>query len=292
MKIGIQYMPGTFSEGWITYCEANQIPWKKINSYSTDVIHQIEDCDAFMWHFYQAGSKDVLFAKQLLYALQCSGKKVFPDFNTCWHFDNKVGQKYLLEAVECTAFAFPSYIFYTLVDAHNWLEQTTFPKVFKLSRGAGSSNVRLVQSKNQAIKLVNRAFGKGFRQYNPVGGINERWRKYKLGKTNFKDLLEGISRFIVKTNFEKTVGNEKGYVYFQDFIPDNTHDIRVNYVYSRCFASRRQVRAGDFRASGSGLNDLNMTQFLKKPSELPLMWHPDLIFKLPGLILFYQKVNH
>ncbi len=53
-----------------------------------------------MWHFHQGSPRDILFAKQLIFALQTSGKRVFPDFNTVWHFDDKVGQKYLLEAIE------------------------------------------------------------------------------------------------------------------------------------------------------------------------------------------------
>ncbi len=262
MKIGIHHTPGTFSDGWIKYCEKNQISWMKADCYATDIIKQLDDCDIFMWHFHQSNPKNILFAKQLIYALQCAGKVVFPDFNTCWHFDDKVGQKYLLEAVDAPLV--PGYVFYSRSDAMKWASQTKFPKVFKLTRGAGSANVRLVSSREQAFKLVNKAFSGGFRQYNPLAGLNERWRKYKLGKTNFTDLIEGVGRFIIKTDFEKVIGNERGYVYFQDFIPDNKYDIRVNFVYDKCFASRRFVRPRDFRASGSGINDTIMSAIPEK----------------------------
>ncbi|MFW5983226.1 MAG: hypothetical protein ACOCQ4_01900, partial [bacterium] len=147
VKIAIHYT-GLFSERWIEYCEQNGIDYKVVNCYETDIISQISECDAFMWHHYQADYRDVLFAKQLLFSLQVAGKKVFPDFNTTWHFDDKIGQKYLLEAIGAPVV--PSYVFYTKREALAWIESTTFPKVFKLRGGAGSENVQLVKNQHEA----------------------------------------------------------------------------------------------------------------------------------------------
>ena len=47
---------------------------------------------------------------------------------------------------------------------------------------------------------------------------------------------------------------EKGYIYFQEFIPGNKYDIRITVIGKRAFGYTRDVRAHDFRASGSGLN--------------------------------------
>ena len=46
--------------------------------------------------------------------------------------------------------------------------------------------------------------------------------------------------------------HEKGYFYVQDFIPNNTFDIRVIVIGNRAFAIKRVTRENDFRASGSG----------------------------------------
>ena len=46
-----------------------------------------------------------------------------------------------------------------------------------------------------------------------------------------------------------------GYIYFQDFVPDNTFDTRLVVVGNRCFGMRRYCRDDDFRASGSGMLD-------------------------------------
>ena len=92
MKIAIHHTPKsqTFSERWVEYCKKNNVDYKIVNSYDTDIIEQVADCDVFMWHHHHNNYKDTLFAKQLLFSLQQAGKRVFPDFNTGWHFDDKV----------------------------------------------------------------------------------------------------------------------------------------------------------------------------------------------------------
>jgi len=250
MKIAIHHRKEGFSKRWIEYCVKKEIPYKLVNCYSNSIVQDMEECDVLMWHFHQANPRDVLFAKQLIYSLETAGKKVFPDFHTCWHFDDKVGQKYLLEAMNAPLV--PSYVFYDKSEALRWIESASFPKVFKLRKGSGADHVRLVRSKAEAKRLARRAFWGGFPQYDAGSNLKERWRKFKVGKTGLKDLMKGVIRLGYTTEFSKVVGNEKGYIYFQDFIPDNDHDIRVNVVDGKAFAVRRDVRKGDFRASGSG----------------------------------------
>ena len=248
MKIAIHNTG--FGKRWIEYCQENKIDYKIVNAYDDNIISQLEDCDAFMWHFHHLSYKDALFAKQLLFSIQQSGKKVFPDFNSAWHFDDKVGQKYLLESIKAPFI--PSYVFYTKQDALKWIEQASFPKVFKLRGGAGASNVKLVHTKREAKKIVKKAFGKGFKQSDSISDFKERWRKYKSGQSNFKDLVKGFVRIFIKDEYSKMHLPEKGYVYFQEFIPDNKFDIRVVVVGDKAFALKRMTRKNDFRASGSG----------------------------------------
>jgi len=250
MKIGIHQTKGSFSERWIAYCEAKQIAWRPVDCYRSDIIQQLADCDALMWHFQNVSPKDFLFAKQLLFSLQASGKIVFPDFNTSWHFDDKVGQKYLLESI--SAPLAPSYVFYSKKDALVWANQTTFPKVFKLRTGGGSANVKLVKDRYSAVKLINKAFSCGFGQYDSIGNLKERIRKYRLGKESLMGVMKGFVRLLIPTEFSLIKGREKGYVYFQEFIPGNDSDIRVVVIGDRAFAIKRLIRKNDFRASGSG----------------------------------------
>jgi glutathione synthase/RimK-type ligase-like ATP-grasp enzyme len=250
MKIGIHSTKGFFSDRWIAYCNANGISYKLVDCYRTDIISQLADCDALMWHFNHKSPKASKFAKQLLFSVQASGKKVFPDYNTAWHFDDKVGQKYLLEAIGAPLAQ--TYVFYDKKEAIDWANQTTYPKVFKLRNGAGSDNVRLVKTRNETIRLIKKAFLRGFKQYEAWSNLKERYRKYRIGKTTLWDVMKGIIRLVHKTEYARVTGREIGYAYFQDFIPGNDHDIRVIVVNDKAFAIKRMVRNNDFRASGSG----------------------------------------
>jgi glutathione synthase/RimK-type ligase-like ATP-grasp enzyme len=252
-KIAIHHSPESFSDLWISYCRENRIAYKVVNCYANDIVTQLSDCDALMWHHSHMNSKDVIFAKQLLFACQQSGMKVFPDFTTQWHFDDKVGQKYLFEAVGAPCV--PTYVFYTEENAMNWAKQADFPKVFKLRGGGGSWNVRLVKSRSDAFRIIKRAFGRGFPQYDAISNIKERWRKYCAGKAVLLDVAKGFARLFVQPKYARVMGPERGYVYFQDFIPGQNSDFRLNVIDGHCYACRRYVRRGDFRASGSGLID-------------------------------------
>ncbi|MCS4436622.1 ATP-grasp domain-containing protein [Aquiflexum gelatinilyticum] len=252
MKIAIHKEIGNFSERWMAYCEKMQIEYKIVNCYSNDIIHQLKDCDGLMWNHYQASEPDKIFAKQLLFSLEVSGKKVFPDFFTSWHYDDKVGQKYLFESIGAPLV--PSFVFFTKVDAIQWLNETSFPKVFKLRNGAGSWNVRLVRNKLEALKLVNTAFGQGFsHQHRPLDYLKETWRKYKLGNRKLVHVRGALKRLVYVPKHERKLNREVNYIYFQEFIPSNDFDIRIIVIGDKAFGIKRMVRENDFRASGSGL---------------------------------------
>ena len=248
MKIGIHNRPGSFSDYWIAYCDTHNIPYKLVDAYSNDIIKQLDDCDIFMWHHRHDDYRDLLFAKQLLYSLQIAGKTVFPDFSTGWHFDDKVGQKYLLESVQAPLI--PSYAFYEKETALSWAQSTNYPKVFKLRGGAGGSNVQLVKNKSEARKLIRRAFGRGFGKKKFSLFVDE-WRKYRLGHSSKKTLMLRFGNIFIPTLSQRMTSREKGYLYFQDFIPNNDCEYRVVVIGDRILAEKRYCRENDFRASGS-----------------------------------------
>ena len=246
MKIAIHHRLGSFSERWIAYCEKQGIEYKIVNAYASDIVEQVRDCDAFMWHHHHADAKDNLFARQLLFSLQQAGKIVFPDFNTGWHFDDKVGQKYLFEALGLPLV--PSYVFYSVKEACEWCKETSYPKVFKLRGGAGSSNVCLVKNPRQAKTLICKAFGRGFRPVN-------RWEIFcdSVKKRKWKPAMKSLLGFCFPQLMrESLIPKHKGYVYFQDFVPGMKFDIRVIVIGEKAFSIKRLCRENDFRASGSG----------------------------------------
>lgn len=250
MKLAIHNSKSGFHPRWVKYCQEQNIAYKLVNCYANDIIDQLKDCKALLWHHGQMNPKDIIVARQILSALEHTDFKVFPDFKTGWHFDDKVAQKYLLERIDAPMVK--SYVFYDKKEALNWIETTTFPKVFKLRGGAGAANVKLAKTKAQAQNIVKNAFGKGFRQYDKWQNLKDRIQMYRSGKTTLFDVLKGIARLNIEPEFSKIIGAEKNYVYFQDFIPNNDCDYRLKVIDQKCWGLRRMVRKGDFRASGSG----------------------------------------
>ena len=250
--IAIHHREGSFSDKWIEYCDIHHVEYKLVNCYDSDIISQLEDCDALMWHWPQTDFKAQQFARQLIYALEMKGLSVFPDSNTCWHYDDKVGQKYLLESIQ--AEIPETTVFYDSRSAYRWIAKNDFPKVFKLRGGAGSSNVHLIRTLDQAKQYISKAFSQGFSSVSRVGLLTERVWHAKRDK-NIKSILSiwrGLARLFIPTELEKQSAKEQGYIYFQEFIPKNNFDIRVIVIGKRAFGIKRMVRANDFRASGSG----------------------------------------
>lgn len=250
MKLAIHHRPGSFSERWIRYCKEQNIEYKLVNCYDTDIIKKLKGFEILLWHYHHTIYEDVLAARSILFALEHSGMKVFPNFKTAWHFDNKIAQKYLLESVDAPIV--PTYVFYNKKEALEWANKTIFPKVFKLKNGSGSSNVKLVKTKTECIKLIHKSFGNGFKQFDGKRHFVDQYKKYLNGKKNLVDLLKAFSHIFISTDFGRKAPRERGYVYFQDFVENKGFDVRVVIINSKAVALKRKVRKNDFRASGSG----------------------------------------
>lgn len=249
--IAIHTKSGSFFAEWLTYCQANNISHKEIDCFASDIIQQLRGCRALLWHWGHNDYRAQLFARQLIAAVEEMGLLVFPSSATCWHYDDKVGQKYLLEAIGAPLI--PTYVFYDRESALEWVEQTNFPKVWKLRGGAGSQNVQLVKTPQAARKIIKRSFGSGWKnsRFHP---LRDRVWHFRRGRTltSFLDIGRGVLRAIRPHENNIRSALQRDYVYFQDFVPNNRFDIRVIVIGNRAFAIKRMVRDGDFRASGSG----------------------------------------
>src|SRR5690606_8338168 len=101
-------------------------------------------------------------------------------------------------------------------NAARWLDSlATFPLVSKSIDGAGSKGVRLLHTAAEARAELAAAF--------QSGGIPSVYDR-----------------------------RQAGYVYWQDLVPDQPCDYRICVVGAYVYGLVRQVRPGDFRASGSG----------------------------------------
>jgi hypothetical protein len=259
MLLAIHHREGSFSERWIEYCVEQGVPHKVVNAYESDILSQLRGAGAFFWHWSHSAPQDLMMARHVITAAERMGLRVFPNTATCWHFDDKIAQKYLLEALGAPLV--PTYVFYDRASALRWAETTTFPKVFKLRRGAGSVNVRLVSTATQAEGLIRRAFGRGFRA--TAGYFANAEVRYRRATKN-RDLLGALKRMpstlLGLGRTSRLMPREKGYAYFQEFVPGNAFDTRITIIGDRAFGFTRDVRPKDFRASGSGRIDYDLSR--------------------------------
>lgn len=250
--IAIHKTGDTFTDRWVQYCEENNINYLLMDCYSNTIIKELKENNikALLWHHSHMNSKDIICANNIINTLQHYGIKTFPNHLSNWHFDDKIAQKYLAEIFDLPFVA--SYAFYSRKEALDFIQNTDFPIVAKLKGGSGSNNVRLLRNKGDAQKYIHKSFKRGYRNYTPLNSLKERYRKYKKGLVPLKSVLAGLLRFVFPVEYSTVKGREKGYVFFQEFIPENAYDIRVIVIDKKAFAIKRMVRENDFRASGGG----------------------------------------
>lgn len=251
MKVAVENKcnEGYFTARWIKWLENNSIDYILVNFSDSDIIDALRDVDVVLWHFSHASHPDYYLGKVLLTALQYN-KAVFPAPFDFWHFDDKVAQKYIFENLNIPT---PQTdVFYSLSDAIDFLKNSSYPLVAKLKGGAGSSNVKILTTKLQAMRYAIRSFTIGHRAIDRFSNLRFGLSKLLKGKSSLKDFCLTFIKIFIKSSFERYSGNHKGYVLFQQFLPENPFDQRVVVIDNKAFALKRHVNEGDFRASGSG----------------------------------------
>ena len=100
MIIAIHHRQEGFSARWIEYCRSFNISYKLVDCHGPDIIKELVGCSGLLWHWSHTDPATHLFAKQLIYAIEKSGIKVFPNLDTSIHFDDKIAQAYLFQALK------------------------------------------------------------------------------------------------------------------------------------------------------------------------------------------------
>jgi glutathione synthase/RimK-type ligase-like ATP-grasp enzyme len=237
---------------WEEYCQENNLEYEILNPYSSTIIDELKKFDILLWHFNNYTFQDMMMARSILYSAKMLGLKIFPDFYDIWHFDDKIAETYLLQSI---AASIPqSWLFYSLNEIKNWdKHEITFPLVAKLKCGSGSHNVKLIKSKSQLIDYSKRMFGNGF---SPHPSIFYKAKSNYDSSKGKKDLMmsriKKIPEFYNTYKSAKKFPNEKGYVFLQEFIPNNGYDLKIVVIGEKLSFIVRRVRKNDFRASGGG----------------------------------------
>jgi len=240
-----------WTETWLEYCKNNHLDYEVVNCFDINILDTLKKYNCLLWHFSNYSLQEMNFARSILISASNMGLKVFPDFNTSWHFDDKVAEMYILQSIDAPIPK--SWVFYTLSDSLKWINnECKFPIIAKLRCGSGSSNVRLLNNKNEAIRYAKIMFSKGFRVVpNLLFKTKSNIRSSKDLKTIFKR-FKRIPDFLETTKKAKKLPIEKGYIYLQEFIPNNGFDLKIVVIRNKLSFIVRNVRKGDFRASGGG----------------------------------------
>lgn len=240
----------SWSKPWIDYCVKNKIEYKVCNPYKNNINKELLNFDIILWHYSNYSFKDMLIAKNILFTMEKLDKNVFPSINDSWHFDDKLAETYLLEAIDAPI---PnSHYFYSLDDVENNIESLNFPIIAKLRNGSGSHNVKLLETKTELLKYSKAMFTTGISSapsllYKASSNI----RSSKSVKT-FINRAKRIPEFLRSLSNAKKFNMEKGYVYLQDYIENDGFDLKVVVIGDKLSFIGRNIRKGEFRASGGG----------------------------------------
>jgi glutathione synthase/RimK-type ligase-like ATP-grasp enzyme len=194
------------------FLENNGFPYGSYDLHAHDWIERAADFDVIV--NIVSNELDRLEETRVKYHFLESylGKRCYPSADQVLLYENKS-----LEAFISTACDLPfakTYVSHSQADALSLVEKARYPLVSKVNYSAGSMGVELVPDAAKARKIVRQAFSRTGRR------LHLPWRR------------------------------QKGYVYFQEFVPNDGFDIRVILTGDRAFGYYRRVPKGDFRASG------------------------------------------
>jgi hypothetical protein len=252
--------PTPYSARWAEFLEAAQVDVRWVNLRLPDALEQVRGCAGVMWHWeFMPHERQVAY--RILHTIEEYLEiPVFPNHRTAWHYDDKITQYYIFQALDIPTPT--TWIFWDHEPAREWAEGTSYPKVFKLATGASSFAVRIVRSRTETLKLIDMMFGPGtypdtiHQDAADTGILPKNIEQFRERLHRWKQIL----RWAIKDKLPDLPPRfwwqpEKDYVYFQEFIPENAFDTRITVIGKRAFGFRRNNRPGDFRASGSGQLD-------------------------------------
>lgn len=280
-----------WNKTWIEYCAANNLDYDVVNCFDTDILDTLKNYDVLLWHFSHYSHQEMQFARSILNGAKNLGLKVFPDYNTVWHFDDKVAETYLLKSINAPIPK--SWTFFTKKSAMNFFEnECEYPVVAKLRCGSGSSNVKLLKNKSKAGAYVSKMFKKGFKSAPSILYKTKSNIKSSRDWETFIKRFKRIPDFIESLRNAKKMPNEKGYVFIQEFVPNDGYDLKVTVVGNKLSFLVRDVRKGDFRASGGGTIKYDKTFITDEIRAIAFDLSDKLGFQSMGYDFVVDKRDH
>jgi len=262
MKVGFllnsdsKNFPIGYSEKFREIMDFNAIPYVLIDPNSNTMFDELAGCTHFLFRHSQGDTDMMLYDSIFHIAKDIYNLKCSPDYETYWPYENKIKEYYLLRSS-----GFPvveTNVFWDYDLAFKFLKTSSFPLIVKMYKGASSCNVVKIESVKEGKRIIDRVFNEGVK----FGQLPGKSNLFSLSKMGFPAYVRRKTRSILvfwgfKSNPYSEWQLQKDAIIFQKFLPGNTFDTRVTVIGKRALAFRRHVRTNDFRASGSGLIDVN-----------------------------------
>lgn len=195
------------------FLKNNNIDYEYYNPLKSNWLEESKRFDLIIWYTHSDPCTQEI-AESKIYILEKLGIKCYPSFDEIWSYEHKIRANYLYELYNLPTI--PTFITHSEKEAINYLNNTSFPLISKISTGSASKGVEKINNIQQGLQVVMQSFS-------------------DTGKpTYFK------------------YQNQKNYVYFQDFIEDADYDLRIICINNEFFGYYRYPNEGDFRASGAG----------------------------------------
>ncbi len=196
------------------FLKANDIPYKELDIKASSFISECKDFDIVAWRTLSTYVDQWEAADKVEFIQEYLGKMILPPRQALWLDEDKIRAQWVLELNQLPVIN--TFISYSKEETENYIESCQYPFISKEKTCSRSEGVQLIKNKSQARKLVRQVFN---------GGL-------KLNNSYVK---------------------QKNYVYFQEFVPNKGFDLRVIMVGNSYFGYYRFPKAGDYRASGSGI---------------------------------------
>ncbi len=247
------------------YCEnfrniliVNNIPYRILDPNSYTLLDELRECTHLLFRHSQGDTDLKIYETIFTIAHRMYGIKCLPDFESCWQYEDKIKEYYLLKS-----HGFPiieSRVFWNIEHADAFLSEAQFPIVAKLPKGAASINVVIVNSPDEGRAINNQVFTRGVR----AGRLNSKSNLASFSKAGLTRYGKtALRHFLIDAGIMKDKSYypewqiQKDAILYQKFLPNNSYDQRIVVIGNRAFGARRFVRKNDFRASGSGNFDLD-----------------------------------
>ena len=153
-----------YHKHYIAACRGLNVSYKVLDISGPDWVDVIcnSQCDGFLvWPSPLMTIWKQMFDERLKVMVHEMGKIIFPSYDALWMWQSKRRMRDWLVAhqVPCPR----TWIFYRLEEAEDFLKKAKFPIVFKPDFGDSAKGIRILKSRQKALKFLRRVFSKGIR---------------------------------------------------------------------------------------------------------------------------------